>query len=87
MANATDNSKAKLGIRARQDAIRWLREKYADEFNKKVEDNRIALGLARRPNTKPVEQIEAELERQKERLKKKEEELKLARAEARRVKA
>lgn len=84
MATAAEKERAKKGIRARQDAIKFILEKYADEFQVKLEENRLALGLPRRANAEPPEVLERKLHDAEERAERLRRDLELAQQDAKR---
>jgi len=78
MPSTADRDKAKRGIRARQDAIATLIANHQAEFDEEHAKNRVALGLPPRPNGPTKEQLEERVRKQRERLVKWEEELRMA---------
>lgn len=66
----TDNTKAKLGIKARQDALRSLIKNHQEEFDTMVEENRVSLGLSRRATNETPDEIRAKFERAQQRAEK-----------------
>lgn len=82
MPTEEERERAKKGIRARQDAIKTLIDRYAEEFQGLVESNRVALGLPRRPNMETPQQLEAKLRAAEERAAKLRRELELAQRDA-----
>ena len=78
MPSPEEKDKAKKGIKARQDAIKTLIEKYQSEFDELHTRNRVALGLSPRSTGPTKEQLEERVKRTRERLEKWERELRLA---------
>jgi len=67
VAKKEDTSRAKLGIRARQDAVAFILEKYNDEFVKRHEENRVKAGLPRTTQGDSPEDLRAKLRKAEER--------------------
>lgn len=67
VSTLTDQEKASLGIKARNDAKAELIKRHADEFQELVERNRVELGLPRKPQGDGPEQIAEKLRKAEER--------------------
>ena len=67
MAKKEDTTRAKLGIKARQDAVKFILDKYHDEFVSKHEANRVAAGLPRTTQGDSPEDLRAKLRKAEER--------------------
>lgn len=60
-------TKAKRGIRARQDAVTFILEKYKDEFVRVHEENRVKAGLPRQTQGDSPDDLRAKLRKAEER--------------------
>ena len=78
MSPGEERDKAKRGIKARQDAIKTLIERYQSEFDELHARNRVALGLSPRSAGPTRRELEERIKRQTERLEKWQRELELA---------
>ena len=70
MTSPTDKERARLGIKARQDAIKALITKYQAEFDEMVTKNRVAAGLPLRPQGPTKQQLEERIAREEAKLEK-----------------
>lgn len=77
MAATVDREKAKKGIKARQDAVRTLIERHKPEFDELHMRNRVAAGLTPKPLGPSREQLEERIRKNREKLTKDEEMLRL----------
>ena len=68
MTTDDPKDKAKKGIKARQDALNTLIANHQAEFDELVVNNRIALGLPRRPAGPSQEQLQQRVRRAEEQL-------------------
>lgn len=75
MLDDADRDKAKKGIRARQDAVKALIEKYQQEFDEMHVANRMGLGLPPQSSGPSREKREQQIKAAKERIAKWEQEL------------
>lgn len=80
MPTEEERLRAKKGIRARQDAIKSLIEAHQAEFDELVRKNRVALGLSPHPSGLSPKQVEEKLQKARERVRKLEDDLRLATA-------
>lgn len=78
MASIDEKERTKRGIKARQDALRTLIANHQDEFDELHRKNRVALGLPLRSSGPTKAELEERIRKQREKLEKWEEELRLA---------
>jgi hypothetical protein len=68
VATADEKKKARLGIRAMNDAKKTLQMRHAEEFAALIEENRVHLGLPRRPSFESAADLAAKIARSEERI-------------------
>jgi hypothetical protein len=78
MPTQEQSERAKLGIRARRDAINTLVERHQDEFDELHRRNRLAVGLPPRSAGPSKAELEERIRKQRERLAKWEADLRLS---------